>query len=338
MRFVDEARIKIRSGKGGAGSTSFRREKFVPKGGPDGGDGGRGGDVIFYADPKMHTLYDFTHKRQYAAENGRPGMGRQKFGRAGQDLYIHVPLGTLIFAVSDKGEDILLADLSSENQEYKAVSGGRGGKGNVHFKSSTMRTPRFAQPGEDGSEKDIKLVLKIIADIGLIGLPNAGKSTLIANVSAARPKIAAYPFTTITPNLGVVLDKNGNKMTLADIPGLIEGAHQGHGLGDRFLKHVERTKILVHVLSVEDYVPDDPKAGFELINQELVSFDPGLAEKKQILVLNKIDLVPEEDMQEIARNVHDRGLNLHFISALDGTGLDDLLCVLWEELSRASAE
>ncbi len=329
MRFIDEANIVVRSGQGGNGCVSFRRERFVPKGGPDGGDGGKGGDVFFVADSGKHTLYDLTYKRLYAAEKGQPGMGSQKFGPGGNDLYIPVPMGTQVFEQGGGDEDVLLADLSTDGQMYKVLSGGRGGKGNEHFKSSTMRTPRFAQSGEDGAEKSVKLVLKIIADIGLIGLPNAGKSTLISRISAARPKIAPYPFTTVTPALGVVFDDVGHKMTVADIPGLIEGAHQGEGLGDRFLRHVERAKALVHVLSAEDVVTEDIKAGFALINEELAGFDPSLREKEQILVLNKIDTLTEKQRQTLVANAEEQGVRLYFISALNGAGVDELLERMW---------
>ncbi|MFP4169281.1 MAG: GTPase ObgE [Desulfonatronovibrionaceae bacterium] len=334
MRFVDEAKITIKSGKGGAGCVSFRRERFIPKGGPDGGDGGKGGDILFQADPRLHTLYDFTHKRVYTAENGRPGMGRQKSGRAGQDLYVQVPVGTQVYEVLESGEELLMHDFSRPEQEFLAAAGGRGGKGNVHFKSSTMRAPRFAQAGEQGEEKTVALYLKIIADVGLIGLPNAGKSTLISAVSAARPKIAAYPFTTTAPCLGVVFGDPGEKMTIADIPGLIEGAHQGHGLGHRFLKHAERTGILVHVLSAEDVSGDDVRSGFDLINEELARYDPGLAKKQQIPVLNKIDLLSPERLEAIRQNSREQGLDLFCISALYGTGVEDLLRELWLGLER----
>ncbi|WP_045216213.1 GTPase ObgE [Desulfonatronovibrio magnus] len=328
MRFVDEAEITVRSGKGGNGCVSFRREKFIPRGGPDGGDGGRGGDVYFQADDKLLTLYDFKHKRVYEAQNGRPGMGRQRFGGHGQDLIVKVPPGTQVYEIHDDRKE-LLADLVQDGQQYCIAQGGTGGKGNAHFKSSTMRAPRFAQPGQEGRELRIRLELKVIADAGVIGLPNAGKSTFLTRVSAARPKIGAYPFTTLTPNLGVLDDDRGTRMVMADIPGLIEGAHEGHGLGDRFLKHVERTRFLVHLLSVDDLNPEFPMEGFDLINRELARFSTALASKEQILVVNKIDLVNEQEMDIIKSGISVHGDCVFFISALNGTGIDELMQVIW---------
>lgn len=331
MKFVDEALITVRSGKGGDGCVSFRREKFIPKGGPDGGDGGKGGDVYFQADDKLLTLYDFRHKRIYDAQNGRSGMGKQRYGRGGDDLVVHVPPGTMIYKVNEDGEDEeLLADLLEDGQTFLIARGGIGGKGNTHFKSSTMRAPRFAQPGQDGEELRIRLVLKVIADVGLLGLPNAGKSTLISRISAARPKIGAYPFTTLTPNLGVLDDDRGKRLVVADIPGLIEGAHEGHGLGDRFLKHVERTRFLVHILSVEDVDSENPWHGFELLNNELHKYSPELGKKTQLMVINKIDLLPPEELERIKGSFGDSSADIHFISGLDGTGVDDLLKSIWE--------
>ena len=331
MRFIDEAKILVRSGKGGNGCVSFRREKYIPKGGPDGGDGGKGGDVYLRASSKLLTLYDFRHKKVYEAQNGQPGMGKQRYGRSGDDLIIDVPVGTLVYEVLEDGRERLLVDLVQEGQMFLVAKGGRGGKGNVHFKSSTMRTPRFAQPGEEGEEKTIRLELKIIADVGLVGLPNAGKSTFISRISAARPKIASYPFTTLTPNLGVVEDDFGRRMVVADIPGLIEGAHKGHGLGDRFLKHVERTRFLVHILSVEDVSLDNIFSGFELINNELGKSSPVLAQKEQILVLNKIDLLKDEDLSKIQESLSSYKQKVFLISALTGKGVEQLLKAMWQK-------
>ena len=331
MRFIDEAKILVRSGKGGNGCVSFRREKYIPKGGPDGGDGGKGGDVYLRASSKLLTLYDFRHKRVHEAQNGQPGMGKQRYGRSGDDLIIDVPVGTLVYEVLEDGRERLLVDLVQEGQMFLVAKGGRGGKGNVHFKSSTMRTPRFAQPGEEGEEKTIRLELKIIADVGLVGLPNAGKSTFISRISAARPKIASYPFTTLTPNLGVVEDDFGRRMVVADIPGLIEGAHKGHGLGDRFLKHVERTRFLVHILSVEDVSLDNIFSGFELINNELGKSSPDLAQKEQILVLNKIDLLKDEDLSKIQESLSSYKQKVFLISALTGKGVEQLLKAMWQK-------
>ncbi len=356
MRFVDEARILVKAGKGGRGCMSFRREKFVPKGGPDGGDGGNGGSVYLRADSRLLSLYDFRLKRVYEAQNGQPGRGGQGDGTKGADLVLGLPVGTLVFAEgvpsgeAAEGEDCaagedagsgerLLADLSEPESLVLVARGGRGGKGNEHFKSSTMRAPRFAQPGEPGEEVTLRLELKILADAGLIGLPNAGKSTFISRVSAARPKIADYPFTTITPNLGVMIDEVDpeKRMIIADIPGLIEGAHAGLGLGHRFLRHVERTRFLVHMLSIDDVDDADPWAGFELVNEELRRFDPELAERRQIEVINKIDLVPEERLQALMARAAREERRIFFISAKERIGLEPLVEELWrlkDELAR----
>ncbi len=356
MRFVDEARILVKAGKGGRGCMSFRREKFVPKGGPDGGDGGNGGSVYLRADSRLLSLSDFRLKRVYEAQNGQPGRGGQCDGKKGADLVLGLPVGTLVFAEgvpsgeAAEGEDCaagedagsgerLLADLSEPESLVLVARGGRGGKGNEHFKSSTMRAPRFAQPGEPGEEVTLRLELKILADAGLIGLPNAGKSTFISRVSAARPKIADYPFTTITPNLGVMIDEVDpeKRMIIADIPGLIEGAHAGLGLGHRFLRHVERTRFLVHMLSIDDVDDADPWAGFELVNEELRRFDPELAERRQIEVINKIDLVPEERLQALMARAAREERRIVFISAKERIGLEPLVEELWrlkDELAR----
>ncbi|EPR41752.1 GTPase obg [Desulfovibrio sp. X2] len=393
MRFVDEATITAKAGNGGHGCVSFRREKYIPRGGPNGGDGGDGGDVILRASPRLLTLYDFRMKRVYEAENGRPGQGSQMYGRAGQDLVIEVPVGTLVYEIidpaakdaaakaeggakgavppqpryvpdapmaieeddapdeeeapeaadSDESDDAprawnpyardvpktLLADLSEPGQEYVVARGGRGGKGNEHFKSSTMRAPRFAQPGEGGEQRRLRLELKILADVGLVGLPNAGKSTFISAVSRARPKIAAYPFTTLVPNLGVVDDDIGRQLVIADIPGLVEGAHEGLGLGHTFLKHVERTRILVHLLAAEETVGDAPFAGFDLIDEELARFSPALAEKPQIRVINKIDTLTPDELAGLREAAESEGRSLRFISAMRGDGVDELMDEVW---------
>ncbi len=333
MRFVDEARISVQAGDGGNGSVHFRREKFIPKGGPDGGDGGDGGSVILRADGRLLTLYDFRLKRHYAAQNGQHGMGRQMYGRKGDDLVLHLPVGTLIFLEED-GEERLLADLAEADQEVVIARGGMGGKGNLHFKSSTTRAPRFAQPGQPGEAKNLRLELKLLADVGLLGLPNAGKSTFLSKVSAARPKIAPYPFTTLVPNLGVLIDEYdpGKRLVIADIPGLIEGASQGQGLGMRFLKHVERTRFLLHILSAEDVDDNNPWAGFELIDQELASFDEELADHPQLRVINKIDLLSPERLEELKEKAAAAGQKIFFISALTGEGLAELVEELWRML------
>lgn len=337
MRFVDEARISVKAGHGGSGSVHFRREKFIPKGGPDGGDGGNGGSVILRADGRLLTLYDFRLKRHYAAQNGQNGMGRQMYGRKGEDLVLHLPVGTMVY-VESGDEEHLLTDLSEPDQEFVVAKGGRGGLGNIHFKSSTMRAPHFAQPGEPGEEYTLRLELKILADAGLLGLPNAGKSTFLSKVSAARPKIASYPFTTLVPVLGVMIhpDDPGRRLVIADIPGLIEGASQGQGLGLRFLKHVERTRFLVHILSVEDVDRDDPWAGFRLINDELASFDPELAEHEQIEVINKIDLLTDEELAALRERAKADGRHIFFISAEKGIGLEELVDELWRRLDNTS--
>ncbi|MCH5277877.1 MAG: GTPase ObgE [Desulfovibrionaceae bacterium] len=332
MRFVDEAVITARAGKGGNGCVSFRREKFVPRGGPDGGNGGDGGSVYAKASTRLLSLYDFRLRRQYEAGNGQGGMGSQCDGRKGDDLTLELPVGTQLYERSAGGE-VLLADLSEPDQTVLLARGGRGGKGNEHFKSATMRAPRFAQKGEPGEERTLRLELKILADAGLLGLPNAGKSTFLSRVSAARPKIADYPFTTLTPNLGVLMDEYDpdRRMVIADIPGLIEGAHAGLGLGDRFLRHVERTRFLVHILSVED-VPmegENPWAGFDLINDELAAFDPELAARRQIEVVNKMDLRSPEERAALEARAGADGRRVFFVSAKENWGLDALVKEMW---------
>ncbi len=330
MRFIDEATIIVRSGKGGHGCVSFRREKYIPKGGPDGGDGGKGADVIFRASDALLTLYDLRLKRKYEGKNGSPGQGRQKYGKAADDLVIEVPRGTQFFELDEENEKTLVADLVADGQEFVACQGGRGGKGNLHFASSTMRTPRFAQPGEEGEEKRFSLELKVLADVGIIGLPNAGKSTFIAAISRAKPKIAPYPFTTLTPNLGVIDGDYGRRLVLADIPGLIEGAHEGQGLGHRFLKHVERSSILVHILSAEDVSPESLMAGFDLVDGELVKFDARLAERPQLRVINKIDLLSPEALDALRQAASETGAEVFFMSALNGEGVEDMLERIWK--------
>ncbi len=331
MRFVDEARISVQAGDGGRGCVHFRREKFIPRGGPDGGDGGDGGSVILRADARLLTLYDFRLRRRYEAGRGQNGMGRQMYGRKGEDLVLHLPVGTMVYVEEEDGRERLLTDLAEPDQEVLVARGGRGGKGNIHFKSSTMRAPRIAQPGTPGEARNLRLELKILADAGLLGLPNAGKSTFLSRVSAARPRIAPYPFTTLVPNLGVVIDEEdpGRRLIIADIPGLIEGASQGQGLGMRFLRHVERTRFLVHILSIEDTGGENPWAGFELIDEELRAFDPELAAYPQVRVVNKTDLVSEERLNGLKERARADGLEIFFISALEGTGFEPLLAELW---------
>ena len=332
MKFVDEAEILVKAGHGGNGCVSFRREKYVPRGGPDGGDGGKGGDVYVQAKENLLTLYDLRLKRVYMAENGQPGQGKQKNGRKGKDLYIYVPMGTLVYEVNDKGEKKLLADLDGRDKSILVARGGRGGRGNTHFKSPVQRAPRIAERGEEGEEKRLFLELKLIADVGLIGLPNAGKSTFISKVSAARPKIASYPFTTLTPQLGVVEGDVGERIIIADIPGLIEGAHKGQGLGDRFLRHVLRTKVLVHLLSVEEISLDFPLDGFELINEELYRFDPALVSKPQIQVINKIDLLDEEQKRYLKKKLEKLSKEVYLLSLKTKEGLSKVMEKIWFEV------
>src|SRR5579884_751405 len=288
MRFIDEARVYVQAGKGGDGAIAFLREKFRPFGGPAGGDGGRGGDVIFEVDEGLTTLLDFKFKPRLVARDGEPGRGKQQYGHNGSDLIVRVPPGTIAFD-EDSGEPI--ADLVMPKARAIVAHGGRGGFGNMHFVSSTRRAPRIATPGEKGEQRWLRLELRLVAEAGLVGLPNAGKSTLLGAVSGARPKIAPYPFTTLTPNLGRVKVSDDEAFSIADIPGLIEGAHQGHGLGIKFLRHIERTRVLLHVV---DAAAEDPHGGFEAVMAELGSYDQSLLERPQLVALNKMDL-PEAE-------------------------------------------
>ncbi len=329
MRFIDEATIIVQSGDGGRGCVSFRRERFVPRGGPDGGDGGKGGSVFLKTHPSKRTLHHLQYKKEYKAANGGYGQGRQRAGRSGDDLFLEVPVGTLIFN-ADSGE--LLHDLVEPDQTVEIAHGGRGGLGNWHFKSSTNRAPRHAQPGEPGERLTLKLELKLIADVGLIGLPNAGKSTLISAISSARPKIAEYPFTTLVPNLGVVRAGDSEPFVVADIPGLIEGAHEGVGLGIRFLKHVERTRLLVHLIDVSTLVPEDPLQPFRTVNEELAKYSAALAQKPQLVVLNKLDLTGSEPLaDDFCQALPD--ISVLRISAATHKGLDDLKILIQRQLN-----
>jgi GTP-binding protein len=340
MKFVDEARLKVQAGHGGRGSTSFRREKFVPLGGPDGGDGGHGGSVYLRAAPGINTLADFRIERTFKAEVGEYGSGNDCTGRGGGDLYIPVPIGTV---VRDSETQEPLGDLTREGQELLVARGGKGGWGNARFKSSTNRSPRQFGPGLPGEKRLLELELKLIADVGLLGLPNAGKSTLIRAVSAARPKVAGYPFTTLHPNLGVVAVGEHRSFVMADIPGLIEGASDGAGLGHRFLRHLQRTRLLLHLV---DMAPPDPEADpvkdARAIVLELKKFDPALAKKPRWLVLNKRDLMPDEEAEELAgsivRRLRFRGT--HFlISGATGRGTQELCAAVMNFLEeRARAE
>ncbi|HHV74038.1 MAG TPA: GTPase ObgE [Thermoanaerobacterium sp.] len=329
--FIDSAKIYIKSGNGGNGVISFRREKYVAYGGPDGGDGGKGGDVIFITDPNISTLMDFKYKRKYVAESGENGSGNNKYGKDGDDLYIKVPVGTQIIR-DDTNE--LIADLAKPGQKAIVLRGGRGGRGNAKFASATLKTPRFAESGEEGKELYVRLELKLLADVGLVGFPNAGKSTLLASCTNARPKIANYPFTTLYPNLGVVYHK-GKSFVMADIPGLIEGAHKGEGLGYDFLKHIERTKLILHIVDVSDPM-SDPIDDFKKINDEMYLYSERLKEIPQIAVLNKIDAVDPSliNLDDIIAKMKNLGYDVFKISAMTGDGIDGLLDKTIEMLDK----
>ncbi len=321
--FVDRAKINIRSGKGGDGAVTFRREPYVPEGGPDGGDGGKGGDVVFKADNSLRTLMDFRYKRKYQAENGQNGMKKKRFGKKGADLIIKVPPGTMI---TDEESGALMKDLINHGDSFVAAKGGKGGKGNVHFKSSIRQAPNFAEAGGVAKERDVILELKLIADVGLVGFPNVGKSSLLSTSSKAKPKIANYHFTTIEPNLGVV-EVSNTSFVLADIAGIIEGAHQGAGMGFKFLKHIERTKIIIHVVDISGSEGRDPIEDFETINKELRAYSNVLANKPQIVAANKIDLIEDNNsgyelFKEYAEN---QGYAVFPISAPINLGVPELM-------------
>jgi GTP-binding protein len=320
VKFIDEAIITVQSGDGGSGCVSFRREKFIPRGGPDGGDGGKGGDVVLKTTLRKRTLQHFQFKRQFKAKNGSGGQGKQKTGKNGHDLIIEIPPGTL---VSNSETEQILKDLTKPDETFIAAKGGRGGQGNRRFKTSKNRAPRFSQPGEPGETLTLKLDLKLLADVGIIGLPNAGKSTLITSISSAKPKIGNYPFTTLSPNLGVVQTPWGEPFVVADIPGLIEGAHKGAGLGIKFLRHIERTRILVHLIDVLSVDPEDPLKVYYTINKELAMYSSGLAEKPQIVVLNKLDIPDADESANIFKSAA-KDKKVLLISAINGTGIDEL--------------
>ncbi|MFO7154733.1 MAG: GTPase ObgE [Caldicoprobacter oshimai] len=325
--FVDVAKIFIKGGDGGNGAVSFRREKYVPRGGPDGGDGGDGGDIIFVVDPGMRTLMDFRYKKHYRAESGHNGGPSNMKGRDGEDLIIRVPPGTVI---RDFETGKVLADLTHPGQRKVLARGGRGGKGNARFATSTRQTPRFAQPGEKGEERWVVLELKSIADVGLIGFPNVGKSTILSVLTSARPKIANYPFTTLTPNLGVVEVDREHSFILADIPGLIEGAHKGLGLGHDFLRHIERTRMLVHVVDASGIEGRDPVQDFYIINQELHAYSAELAQRPQIVAANKCDLPgAEHNVKRLKEELEPKGIKVFPVSATQNQGFKELV---WEIL------
>ena len=324
--FVDTATLTLSSGKGGNGVVAWRREKFIPKGGPDGGDGGKGGDVYFQAVANLDTLLDFAGKHHWQARNGQPGSGANKHGAHGDDLIIKVPPGTLIY---DLDLNLLLIDLNEIGAKARVCLAGKGGKGNKAFATSINQTPRYTEPGKKGQERNIRLELKLIADVGLVGMPNAGKSTLISRCSAARPKIADYPFTTLEPVLGIVELSGFRRFVMADIPGLIEGAHAGAGLGHEFLKHIERTKLIVHILDIMPTDGSDPGENYKAIRIELEKHSKALAEKPEIIVANKIDLDPEGGIVQNLRSNLNK--DLHPISAVTGQGIKELSELLWQK-------
>ncbi len=332
MKFIDYVKIFIKAGDGGRGCISFRREKYVPKGGPDGGDGGKGGDVIIKASSELHTLIDHKYQKTYKAQRGEHGKGSNRKGKDGEDLIIKVPLGTVV-KNGDTGE--ILADLDEEGKEFIAAKGGKGGLGNAHFATPTNQAPRFAQPGEKGEEKTLILELKLLADVGLIGLPNAGKSTLISVVSSAKPKIADYPFTTLEPVLGVVKYGDYRSFVMADIPGLIEGAHKGAGLGHQFLRHIERTSLLIHLVDVSDHLQSDPVEDFEKIQRELSLYNPALTKKPLAVVGTKIDLVQEgKRLKRLEEYCKKKGLDFFPISAVKKEGINKLIKYLADRVGR----
>jgi GTPase len=333
--FIDRAKIHVQGGDGGNGVTAFRREKFVPRGGPSGGDGGRGGDVTLVADASLNTLLHLRYNPRHIADRGLHGEGSNRSGREGADLTVHVPVGTQIFD-AETGE--LLHDLNRDGDRWLAARGGRGGFGNAHFTSSTNRAPRYHQTGSKGEERELQLELKLLADVGLVGFPNAGKSTFISTVSAARPKIADYPFTTLEPHLGVVDLGDFRTFVIADIPGLIEGAHAGAGLGDRFLRHVERTKLLLHLVDVSSVSGREPVSDYETVNRELGSYNPELAARPQFVVATKLDALDEpERLESLQQRAHEDGKPFFAISSATGAGVRDLIDAVSRKLDELAA-
>lgn len=332
MKFVDYVTISVRSGKGGAGAVSFRRAKYEPNGGPDGGDGGAGGSVILEGDTHLYTLLDLRYNRHHFADNGKPGSGANKQGRSGDDIVLRVPMGTV---ARNLETDEIIGEIIAQGQQIMLAQGGRGGKGNTFFKTSTHQTPRYSQPGEPSIELEVVLELKLLADVGLVGFPNAGKSTLVASLSAARPKIADYPFTTLEPALGVVRVEEYKSFVIADIPGIIEGASEGRGLGLQFLKHIERNAILLFVIPVTD---DDPGASYRILLNELEAFNADLLRKPRMVALSKIDLLPVEDADEwitMVRAGFPANLHIVPISAVAQKGLERLRMDLWNRLEKS---
>lgn len=333
--FIDIAKIYVKAGKGGNGSVAFRREKYEPMGGPAGGDGGNGGSVILIADEGLRTLMDFRYKRHYQAENGEDGRNKKQYGAAGSDMVLKVPVGTLI---KDEESGLIIADLKENGQRFVCAKGGRGGRGNVKFKNSIRRAPRFAEPGKKGEEKNLVLELKLIADVGMIGFPNVGKSTILSSVTSARPKIANYHFTTLKPNLGVVSLGEGQSYVMADIPGLIEGASEGAGLGHEFLRHIERTKLLLHVIDASGHEDRDPVEDFYKINDELKQYSEKLTQKQQIIVLNKMDLPEAEKNAERIKEEFSDKYEILEVSAATQAGLESLKRLAYDRLKDIEDE
>jgi GTP-binding protein len=343
--FVDEVDIHVAAGHGGAGALSFRREKFVPRGGPDGGDGGHGGSIYMVASANLNTLLNYRFQKIFEAARGAHGEGSRRTGRSGADIELKVPIGTVVYEKTPEGELHQLADLTAAGVRVIIAKGGNGGWGNAQYVSSTNRAPRRTQPGLPGEERDLRLHLKLLADVGLVGFPNAGKSTMISRISAAKPKIADYPFTTLVPNLGVVSLSGDRTFVVADVPGLIEGAHTGHGLGHRFLSHLERTKVLVHLVDVSSATGRDPVEDFDIITRELALF-PGrdaagerLADKPVLVAANKMDALDEPDrLTRLEQHLQSAGVPLYPVSAATGQGLDGLLEAIWREVAREREE
>jgi GTP-binding protein len=335
--FVDEVEIRVTAGGGGNGCVSFRREKYVPRGGPNGGDGGDGGSVYVVATEHLNTLVNYRFHPEYHARRGAHGEGSNRTGHSARDIDLDVPVGTVVYELAPAtGETRPLADLTEAGSRVLVAAGGHGGRGNAQFATSTNRAPRRAEPGQPGEARHLRLQLRLLADVGLVGFPNAGKSTLISRISAARPKIADYPFTTLTPHLGVVTLDAERSFVVADVPGLIEGAHSGHGLGQQFLKHVERTKVLVHVVDVSEASGRDPVEDFETVRREIGLFDPALLERRQLVAANKIDVLADRSrVERLAEHVESSGIPLFPMSAVTGEGVRALLEAMWQRISAA---